>query len=56
MGRVGQKCAADAHDAGWYGVFGKKAGQLMLMMLAAWGVLSKKAGQLLFMMLAGAGC
>ena len=36
--------AADAHDAGWYGVFGKKAGQLMLMMLAGAGCGAKKLG------------
>ena len=45
LGSVEQKSwAADVHDAGWFGVLSKKAGQLMLMMLAGTACLAKKLG------------
>ena len=34
---------ADAHDAGWLGVFWQRTPQLLLMMLASWVSLTKDA-------------
>ena len=48
--------AADAHDAGRVACFGRRLGQLMLMMLAdaGWAACSgRRIGQLMLMMLVG---